>query len=198
LRILQEKELERIGGRQTIKLDVRIIAATNCNLYKEVAAGKFRIDLYYRINVFPLKMPSLMERREDIPLLANYFLLKNKHLSGGKLKELSSEAMLVLMNYDWPGNIREMEHLIERHILMTATSVIYSVELPEESFMTEVNITDDQNFKTIADLDKAHILAVLKKCNGKVSGKGGAAEILQIPSTTLASKMKKLGIARQY
>jgi transcriptional regulator with GAF, ATPase, and Fis domain/CheY-like chemotaxis protein len=198
LRVLQEKELERIGGLTTIKIDVRIIAATNRNLYQEVAAGKFRIDLYYRINVFPLKLPPLRERPEDIPLLVNYFLLKNVHVSGHKLKQFSPDMKQLLMHYSWPGNIRELQHLIERHILITPGDIISSVEFPEEVVTTDIKEVDNANFKTIADLDRTHILAVLKKCNGKVSGKGGAAEILKIPSTTLTSKMKKLGITWKY
>jgi DNA-binding NtrC family response regulator len=198
LRVLQEKELERIGGRTTIKIDVRIIAATNRNLYQEVAAGKFRIDLYYRINVFPLKLPPLRERPEDIPLLADYFLQKNIHLSAGKIKKFSPEMMQRLIHYAWPGNIRELQHLIERHILITPTDIISSVEFPEENFTADAQENNGDQFKTIADLDREHILAVLKKCNGKVSGKGGAAEILKIPSTTLTSKMKKLGITWKY
>jgi transcriptional regulator with GAF, ATPase, and Fis domain/CheY-like chemotaxis protein len=198
LRVLQEKELERIGGLTTIKIDVRIIAATNRNLYQEVAAGKFRIDLYYRINVFPLKLPPLRERPEDIPLLANYFLLKNVPVSGYKLKQFSPDMKQLLMHYSWPGNIRELQHLVERHILITPGDIISSVEFPEEVVTTDLKEVDNDNFKTIADLDRTHILAVLKKCNGKVSGKGGAAEILKIPSTTLTSKMKKLGITWKF
>jgi transcriptional regulator with GAF, ATPase, and Fis domain/AmiR/NasT family two-component response regulator len=198
LRVLQEKELERIGGRTTIKIDVRIIAATNRNLYQEVAAGKFRIDLYYRINVFPLKLPPLRERPEDISMLADYFLQKNIHLSAGKIKKFSPEMMQRLIHYAWPGNIRELQHLIERHILITPSDNISSVEFPEETFRTDTKENQEDHFKTIADLDREHILAVLKKCNGKVSGKGGAAEILKIPSTTLTSKMKKLGITWKY
>ena len=198
LRVLQEKELERIGGRTTIKIDVRIIAATNRNLYQEVAAGKFRIDLYYRINVFPLKLPALRERQEDIPLLADYFLRKNAHLSANKVKQFAPDMMQMLVQYPWPGNIRELQHLIERHILITPADIISSVEFPEEITATDIKENQEESFKTIADLDRAHILAVLKKCNGKVSGKGGAAEILKIPSTTLTSKMKKLGITWKY
>jgi len=198
LRVLQEKELERIGGRTTIKIDVRIIAATNRNLYQEVAAGKFRIDLYYRINVFPLKLPALRERQEDIPLLADYFLRKNAHLSANKVKQFAPDMMQMLVQYPWPGNIRELQHLIERHILITPADIISSVEFPEEITATDIKENQEESFKTIADLDRTHILAVLKKCNGKVSGKGGAAEILKIPSTTLTSKMKKLGITWKY
>jgi transcriptional regulator with GAF, ATPase, and Fis domain len=198
LRVLQEKELEHIGGRTTIKIDVRIIAATNRNLYKEVAASKFRIDLYYRINVFPVTLPPLRDRKDDIPLLVEFFLEKNAPLSQNIPKQISAEALKTLVNYSWPGNIRELQHLIERHVLITPAPVITRIELPAHEDNTEETAVEENHFRTIADVDKSHIIAVLKKCNGKVSGKGGAAEILQIPATTLTSKMKKLGITWKY
>lgn len=198
LRVLQEKEFERIGGRSTIKIDVRIIAATNRNLYKEVAAGRFRLDLYYRLNVFPISLPPLRDRKEDIPLLVNYFLEQKAELSGGVPKRLSAEALQSLATYSWPGNIRELQHIIERHILTSDAMLISQIDIPweEESVLAENNSSPAAI--TIADVDKAHIVAALKKANGKVSGKGGAAEILQIPAPTLTSKMKKLGIVWQY
>jgi transcriptional regulator with GAF, ATPase, and Fis domain len=197
LRVIQEKELERIGGRTTVKIDVRVIAATNRDLLKEVTAGNFRMDLYYRINVFPIILPPLRERKGDIPLLVNHFLQSYAGLSGNEVKKISPEAMLNLMNYSWPGNIRELQHLIERHILITKSVLIAAVELPEEESNQE-DILKDMKFKSMADINKAYIEAVLKRCNGKVSGKGGAAEILKLPPTTLASKMKKLGIGWKY
>jgi transcriptional regulator with GAF, ATPase, and Fis domain len=198
LRVLQEKELERIGGRGTIKMDVRIIAATNRNLHKEVAMGRFRMDLYYRINVFPINVPPLRERKEDIPLLANHFLQQNACLSGNTAKKITPEAIQKLMGYSWPGNIRELQHLIERHILTTSSMLISGVELPEEDIFGAGEYLDSEEFKSIADVNKAHIVAALKKCNGKVSGNGGAADILGIPPNTLTSKMKKLGIVWKY
>ena len=198
LRVLQEKELERIGGRATIKMDVRIVAATNRNLHKEVAMGRFRMDLYYRINVFPINVPPLRERKEDISLLANHFLQQNAGLSGNTAKKITPEALQKLMGYSWPGNIRELQHLIERHILTTPAMLISGIELPEQDILGAGEQLDNEEFKSIADVNKAHIVAALKKCNGKVSGAGGAAEILGIPPNTLTSKMKKLGIVWQY
>lgn len=196
LRVIQEKELERVGGRTTIKVDVRIVAATNRDLYKEVAAGKFRIDLYYRINVFPITLAPLRERKEDIPVLAAYFLKKHAGQSGSE-KKLSPGAMQTLMHYSWPGNIRELQHLIERHALLSPSAIINNIDLPADD-ITAPQADAVADFQSIADIDKAHIIAALTKCNGKVSGKGGAAELLKIPSTTLASKMKRLGITWGY
>lgn len=196
LRVIQEKELERVGGRTTIKVNVRIVAATNRDLYKEVAAGKFRIDLYYRINVFPITLAPLRERKEDIPLLVEYFLKKH---TGSLIaeKQLSADEMQKLIKYSWPGNIRELENVIERHALLTTSAIIDHIDLPAELPYEELP-EESPAFPSIANLDKAHIIEALKKCNGKVSGKGGAAEMLQLPPTTLASKMKRLGIVWQY
>lgn len=196
LRVIQEKELERVGGRTTIKVNVRIVAATNKDLYKEVAAGKFRIDLYYRINVFPITLAPLRERKEDIPLLIACFLKKHTGPQVSE-KQLSPGEMQKLINYSWPGNIRELENVIERNALITPSAIITHIDLPAELPYDE--LTEElPGFASIANLDKAHIIEALKKCNGKVSGKGGAAEMLQLPPTTLASKMKRLGIVWQY
>lgn len=198
LRVIQEKELERIGGRTTVKLDIRIIAATNRNLYKEVAAGKFRVDLYYRINVFSITLPALRERPEDIPLLVDHFLKKYALASGKPLKKISRQALQKFTNCPWPGNIRELENLVERQIILTQANLITSVEFPEDQRGDKKTEPGDQQFNSMAEIDKAYILAALKKSNGKVSGKGGAAEALNLPSTTLVSKMKKLGIVWKY
>jgi transcriptional regulator with GAF, ATPase, and Fis domain len=198
LRVLQEKEIERIGGRTTIKIDVRIIAATNRNLHKEVAEGNFRIDLYYRLNVFPICLPPLRERKVDIPLLADHFLLKFAQESKSARKFISQEVMELLMEYSWPGNIRELEHLIERSILMSPTETISVIELNEPDAKVESLNIKGQLAVHSGDTDKEHILAALEKTNGKISGKGGAAEILNIPATTLNAKMRKLGISWKF
>lgn len=192
LRVIQEKELERIGGRSTIKLDIRIIAATNRNLYKEVGAGKFRIDLYYRINVFSITLPPLRERVEDIPELADYFLKKHARLSQNLPKKIEPAALVKLQKYAWPGNIRELENVIERQVILTPASVISGFDLPEgESGF-------DTNFPMKPDNQKHLILSALAQSNGKVSGKGGAAELLNMPAPTLVSKMKRLGISWRF
>lgn len=198
LRVLQEKEIERIGGRAPIKVDVRIIAATNRNLEKEIGEGRFRLDLYYRLNVFPIILPPLRERKEDIPMLADYFVNRYARKIGKKITDISPKVMQELLNYDFPGNVRELEHLLERSILLTKGTVIKEIYLPSV-IQKAANITTEASYiKTIEENERDHILAVLKKCNGKVWGAGGAAELLGVPPTTLNSKMKKLGIKKEF
>jgi DNA-binding NtrC family response regulator len=197
LRVLQEKEIERLGGKETIRVDVRIIAATNCNLEKEVAAGKFRLDLYYRLNVFPIILPALRDRKEDIPELAEFFLHKYAEKTGRKEMSLSMQALSELSSYDWPGNVRELEHLIERNVLLSRGDVIERISLPVVKNESGIPATSER-VKTIDDNEREYILTVLKKCNGRISGPGGAAELLDVPSTTLNSKMKRLGITRKH
>jgi DNA-binding NtrC family response regulator len=194
LRVLQEREIEPIGGKSK-KINVRVLAATNKNLEEEIAVGRFRIDLYYRLNVFPLLLPSLRERKEDIPLLANYFL-KKYSAEGKQVPVLSAAATDTLIQYDWPGNIRELENTIQRNIVITNNAVIDSIEIPV-SKRTNLLKTGNDGFKTMIENERDHILAVLKSCNWKISGKGGAAEILDINVNTLNSRMKKLGIERK-
>jgi DNA-binding NtrC family response regulator len=198
LRVLQEKELERIGGRTTIKIDVRVIAATNRNLHEDVATGKFRMDLYYRINVFPIVLAPLRERKEDIPLLTGYFLNLHATITCSQVKQITSSVLDQLVAYGWPGNIRELQHVIERNIVLSDAVVISSIELPEETVKEGLIGVSVEKFKSFAEVNRALIIAALDKCKGRVSGKGGAAEMLNIPATTLNSKMKKLGIARRY
>ena len=194
LRALQEKEIERVGGRATIKTDVRIIAATNRNLLKEIAAGRFRMDLYYRINVFPIYLPPLRERREDISALANYFLKYFGNNIRSEPMSLSAAALKQLEDYNWPGNIRELQHLIERHVLQSKSSRIETFDMPDQIPGNELLPPIEPEIKTYIEMDREHIISALKKTNGKVSGRGGAAELLQLRPTTLTSKMKRLGI----
>ncbi|WP_121811380.1 sigma 54-interacting response regulator [Mucilaginibacter kameinonensis] len=198
LRVLQEKELERVGGRTTIKVDVRVVAATNRNLHEDVAAGRFRMDLYYRINVFPIFLAPLRERKEDIPLLTHYFLQQHARKTGTPVKQITSAVLNKLLAYSWPGNIRELLHLVERHIILSSSDVISTIELPENIVTAIDDLLEDKGFRSIAEVDKAHIMAALHKSNGRVSGKGGAAEMLNLPPTTLNSKMKKLGISWKF
>lgn len=194
LRTLQEKEIERIGGKVTIKTDIRIVAATNRDLFKAVQQGTFRADLYFRLNVFPVTLPALRERKDDIPLLANYFATKFSKRSTGN--HFSSKAMKQLVAYNWPGNVRELEHLVQRSVLLAKGKVVSQV------YFHGANGTDpDQplintDVKTIEEVERDHILSVLKMVNGKVSGVGGAAEILKMPPTSLNSKMIKLKIKK--
>ncbi|AEV99490.1 Fis family transcriptional regulator [Niastella koreensis] len=198
LRVLQEKEIERVGGRDTIKVDVRIIAATNKNLEKEVADGRFRLDLYYRLNVFPITLPPLRDRREDIPALGYHFMNHYSHKAGKKLSGISDNVLRKMMAYNWPGNIRELEHLIERSVLLSKGPVIEEILLPTVTKKQGTEDAQDAAMKTIVENEKDYIISVLKKCNGRIWGPGAAAEILNINPSTLKSKMKKLGIKKEY
>lgn len=198
LRAIQEKEIERVGGNASIKINVRIIAATNCNLEKEVADGRFRLDLYYRLNVFPIQLPPLRERKEDIGLLARHFIAVYSRKTGKNVTEITESALKSLLSYQWPGNIRELENLIERSILLAKTETIEHIPLPiiDEA---KINIKSNEWYcKTIQENEREHIINVLEKCNGRIRGTGGASEILGLPPTTLASRMQKLGIKRSH
>jgi DNA-binding NtrC family response regulator len=196
LRVLQEKEIERIGSRAPIRVDVRVIAATNRNLEKEVAEGRFRLDLYYRLNVFPILLPALRDRKEDIPLLAAHFISYYNRKAAKKITGLSDKILKSMLDYSWPGNIRELEHMIERGVLLAKGTTIENLALPVEK-KDKLN-ADDTNTKTIHENERDHILAVLKKCNGRIWGPGAAAEMLNIHPSTLKSRMKKLGIKKMY
>ncbi|NLU90386.1 sigma-54-dependent transcriptional regulator [Chitinophaga sp. Ak27] len=195
LRTLQEKEIEKLGGGPLIKVDVRVIAATNRNLEKEVAEGKFRLDLYYRLNVFPIALPPLREHKEDIQPLALYFLKKFSDKAGKKVPVVSEAAWQTLRQYDWPGNIRELEHVLERQFILAAGEQIDAIEIP----VTQMPLLQTaEKLETMEEMERAHIMKVLKACNGRVSGSMGAADILNISAQTLYSKMKKLGIKTTY
>ena len=197
LRVLQEKEFERIGGRSTIKIDVRIIAATNRNLYDEVAAGRFRIDLYYRLNVFPITLPPLRNRKEDIPLLVNHFLKSFSAGPSAVLKKFSKEAMRTLLDHSWPGNIRELQHVVERNILLNDQQVISEVELPGQDEQ-ELLISKVPGEETVIEDEKTRIESALRKSNGRISGNSGAAKLLAMTPAALSSKMKRMGIVWKY
>ena len=195
LRVLQEKEIEPIGGRKK-KIDVRIIAATNRNLEEEIASGRFRMDLYYRLNVFPVTLPPLRERKEDIPMLANHFVQVYANKEGKVIRGLTDRVIQDMMNYHWPGNVRELENLMARSVLLARGTQISSLNLSASTQKTPV-LQDNGNMKTITENERDHILAVLERCDWKIYGQGGAAEILEINSSTLSSRMKKLGIERK-
>ena len=196
LRVLQEKYIERIGAKDPTHIDVRVIAATNRSLEKEVAEGRFRLDLYYRLNVFPIELPPLRDRLEDIPSLAGHFINHYNHKAGKKITGVSEKVMKNLMSYHWPGNIRELENIIERGVLLARGPMIEDVTLPT-TLKKDVSTMQDKRMKTIHENERDYIIDVLKKCNGRIWGAGGAAEILNIPPTTLKSKMKKLGIEKE-
>ncbi|KIC94209.1 Fis family transcriptional regulator [Flavihumibacter solisilvae] len=196
LRAIQEKEIERIGGKSTIKVNVRIITATNRDLQKEVDEGRFRRDLYYRLNVFPVSLPALRDRKEDIPSLVAHFIDKYSRTTGKKINNISARAMKQLFAYNWPGNVRELEHLIERSVLLADTSMIKEVHLPVNNKQELKNSLKEQYLKSHEENERDHIISVLNECNGKIFGTGGAAEILKLPVSTLNSKIKKLGIRK--
>lgn len=199
LRAIQEKEIERVGGNTTIKINVRIIAATNRDLLKEVNEGRFRSDLFYRLNVFPVYLPPLRERKEDLPALATHFIKHFSRNTGIKISNISALAMKKMMAYSWPGNIRELEHLIERSILLANGPVLKEIYLPDTLKKTDNDgHPNEEKVKTIAEVEKEHILSVLALSKGRVQGPGGAAELLQLPATTLHSKMKKLNIVKTH
>ncbi len=197
LRVLQEKEIERVGGNKTIKLDIRIIAATNRNLEEMIQTGQFREDLWFRINVFPILVPPLRERKADIPALLKHFvILKAKELKICDVPEIPPEEIDVLMQYHWPGNVRELQNIIERAIILNPQGPLT---------FDDLNLSQKQKSKDIKekndmpdDLDEVvsyHIRNVLSRTNGKVHGSGGAAELLGINPNTLRARMKKLGIS---
>lgn len=196
LRAIQEREIERVGGKSTIKVDVRIIAATNRDLQLEVDEGRFRRDLFYRLNVFPIVLPALRERKKDIPGLVTHFINKYSKNTGKAVKNVSGKVMKQLMAYEWPGNVRELEHLIERTLLTTTGKVIKEFHLPLNNKLEIKQALEDEYLKTFEENERDHIIRVLNKCNGKIFGPGGAAEILKLRVSTLNSKIKKLGIRK--
>ena len=204
LRVLQEREFERVGGVEPVKVDVRIIAATSANLKDMVERNEFRSDLYYRLNVIPIHLPALKDRREDIPLLTKHFIKKYCQNSNLELKTMAQEAMKMLMNYNWPGNIRQLENAIERAVALVGTrNLILSSDLPSEIqktnanlFLSEIYIPDEGvNFKTeISHVEKELILQSLKKSGGN---KKQAAKLLNLKRTTLIEKLKRLNLRDQ-
>ncbi len=196
LRALQEKEFERVGGQVSIKANLRIIAATNRDLEKSVSEGSFRSDLYYRLNVFPIVIPPLRERKDDIPPLASLFLKKYATKTGRKVASISASAMKSLLVYPWPGNVRELEHLIERSVLLCDGNVLKNIILPKEIVASDRFGNGVEVLKTYEQNERDYIMLVLERCGGKIYGKGGAAETLGLKVSTLNSKIKKLGIKK--
>jgi transcriptional regulator with GAF, ATPase, and Fis domain len=196
LRVLQEKEIERVGGVETIPLDIRIIAATNCDMEKMVRLKKFREDLWFRINVFPINVPPLRERKLDIPALVNHFItIKVKELKLPEIPPLAPGAIESLMEYDWPGNVRELQNIVERALMLSSKEGL-SFNFLNLKSLTKVTETVKNNpgSNNLDEVVAQHIKSILSKTNGKISGSGGAAEMLGINPNTLHNRMKKLGI----
>ncbi len=192
LRVLQEGQFERLGSSQTINVDVRIVAATNCDLKEMIRQKKFRKDLYYRLNVFPLNVPPLRDRKSDIPLLVWAFTNEFAKNMGKKITRVSKSTMERMTDYTWPGNIREMRNIIERAIIMSSGETLEIQELES----TDTNDIAADTGATLEDVERTHILSVLKETGWRVSGKKGAALILGLKPTTLEARMKKLSIKR--
>ena len=195
LRVLQEQEFERLGGTRTIRVDVRLVAATNRDLAQMVADGKFRDDLYYRLNVFPVNLPPLRERRDDIPHLIRHFVQRFARRMHKPIETIAADTMAALVRYRWPGNIRELENLIERAVILSPGSTLHvsAADLKPAAAMAEL---PSNNGTTLADNERSHILNVLRETNWVVSGPGGAATRLGLKRSNLQWKMKKLGIFR--
>jgi formate hydrogenlyase transcriptional activator len=192
LRVLQEQEFERLGSARTIRVDVRLVAATNADLAQKVAQNQFRSDLYYRLNVFPVVVPPLRERREDIPLLVRYFAQKYARRMKKPIEAIPTKAMTTLSEYHWPGNVRELENFIERAVILSPGADLH-VPLSELKPLTG-NATNGA--KTLEGIEREHILKILRQTNWIIGGRSGAATQLGMQRSTLQSRMKKLGIAR--
>ncbi len=196
LRVLQEGEIERVGGTRPIRVDVRVIAATHRDLEELVKAGSFRADLFYRLNVFPIRTPALRERREDIPLLVRYFVLKYAQKLGKRIESIPTEIMEPLCAYDWPGNIRELGNVLERSVIVSRGTVLELGDWIPTAAPIAARAEGMGSGQSLEEIERAHILATLEQTGWKVSGAGGAAHALGLKPTTLESRMKKLGIRR--
>ena len=196
LRVLQEREFDRVGGTRSLRTDVRVIAATNRDLHARVAAGGFRADLYYRLNVFPILVPALRERRDDIPGLVQHFAAKAARKLGRTLDGISPAFVERARAYDWPGNIRELENLVERAIIMSNGGVLDAVELflqaPPSGQAPSVAAGD----ATLEEMERAHIRRVLERTRWVIEGERGAARILGLNPSTLRGRLRKLGIRK--
>ncbi|MCK8495373.1 sigma 54-interacting transcriptional regulator [Spirosoma sp. RP8] len=197
LRAIQEKEIERIGGRGPIRIDARIIAATNRNLQQEVAEGRFRSDLYYRLNVFPIVVPPLRNRTDDIQPLALHFLRRISKKLGKPLTGIANDTLHQLLTYSWPGNIRELEHVLERAAILARSAILELAEPLQSALQTDLSMGTSPRVEHVQPIDETMreaILAALTKAGGRIRGRGGAAELLNLKPTTLEARMKKLRI----
>jgi len=199
LRVLQEQEFERLGSGRTHKVDVRLVAATNRNLVKMVAGGQFRSDLYYRLNVFPILLPALRERREDIPALVKHFVNLFSHRMGKQVDSIPPETMAAFQWYAWPGNIRELQNLVERSVILSRDGVLPNPlhkRQPEFMIPSLHHIRTFHSSVSLEDSDRALILETLEQAGWVVGGPCGAAAKLGLKRTTLLARMRRLGISR--
>jgi formate hydrogenlyase transcriptional activator len=203
LRVLQEHEFEPLGSSRTIKVNVRIIAASNRDLEKALQEGRFRADLFYRLNVLPLTLPPLRERRSDVPLLASFFVERFSRQFGKQINGISQDTMDVLSRYSWPGNVRELQNVIERAVVLCPGTVLRLGQdlLPVTGEAAQRDTTSalgvaSSSPNTLENVERSHILQVLQETRGVIEGPRGAARILNLHPNTLRSRMKKLGIER--
>jgi DNA-binding NtrC family response regulator len=194
LRVIQEGEFERLGSPRTVKVNVRIIASTNRNLEDAIRNGGFREDLFYRLNVFPITIPPLRQRKEDIPLLVDYFVAKFNKKIGKKIETVSRETLDTLQEYHWPGNVRELESVIERAVITSRATSLQVLDRFENS--RKAGEQDKQDDKFLSELERDHILQVLRKTFWRIEGRNGAAAILGLNPSTLRGRMRKDGIRR--
>jgi formate hydrogenlyase transcriptional activator len=195
LRVLQEREFERLGSTRTMKVDVRVVAATHRDLEEMISKGQFRSDLYYRLNVFPIVIPPLRERPEDIPLLVQHFVEVAAQKMDKTIETIPTRTMDALVEYRWPGNIRELENVIERAVILSTGSVLH---VPYRDLQSRVTPGHDDKPQTLADVERDHIRATLKETRWVLSGPRGAASRLGMNRSTLYFRMKKLGIVRPW
>jgi len=199
LRVLQEHEFERVGGMRRIQADVRVIAATNRDLQSAIGGGAFRSDLFYRLNVFPIEIPSLRERGTDVPLLVEYFIDRYARKAGKNIKRVNKKTLELLQSYPWPGNIRELQNVIERSVIL-CDSEIFSIDqnwLPQRPALTRELREVELPHRLLAQ-EKSIIEAALKDARGRISGPTGAAVKLGVPRSTLESKIRSLKINKNH
>jgi formate hydrogenlyase transcriptional activator len=189
LRVLEDGHFERLGSTKTLTADVRIIAATNRDLEQAVKDGRFRQDLYYRLRVFPIVIPPLRERPEDIPLLVWTFVREFEKKIGKRIDRIAKKSMESMQRYDWPGNVRELKNVVE-HGMIVSNGNTLAVRLPQDESPKETRVSD------LESIERSHVLKVLTESGWRIGGKGGAAETLGLKRTTLQSLVKRLGIKR--
>ena len=195
LRVIQDGEFERLGSPRSIKVDVRIIAASNRNLEEEIRNGRFREDLFYRLNVFPITIPPLRQRKDDIPLLVNHFVTKFNKKTGKRIETVSKETLNALQEYHWPGNVRELESVIERAVITSQGTALQVLDR-FDAFRKTGDVSGEE-VKALAELEQDHILQVLRKTAWRIEGQNGAAVLLGLNPSTLRARMRKFGIRRQ-
>jgi len=194
LRVLQEQEFERLGGTRTHQVDVRLVAATNRNLEEMVKRNEFRSDLYYRLNVFPIPLPPLRGRREDIPALVTHFVELYGRRMGKQIESIPSETMRALSSYQWPGNIRELQNFIERSVILTSGNTL----CPPLAELERLPKTESLGAITLEEAEREHIFRALERCRWRIRGSNAAAELLGVKPTTLESRIKKLGLVQKH